>query len=188
MSMCRAEAQRARRSAASQYRPARSPAAPRSRDIVSRRGRPTDSIMTAPIRPVPPNVDRWITFALRLRWCDAAVAWVIVWALLAAVTGLSPLRLAVLSLVLVALASRIRPVRVLWRPVSGAVGLAVSRDLRAGDRAWYVRSQQADLVLVTARHGSRVVIAAPDLDEPDEVLTVRRTRVLLFPALGPRPT
>jgi hypothetical protein len=143
--------------------------------------------MTAPIRPVPPEVDRWISLAARLRWCDAAVACAAVWVVLAGLLGSGSMRLAIVALVLVIGGSQVRPLRVLWRPVSGAVGLAVSRDLRAGDRAWYVRSSQADLVLVTARHGARLVIAAPDLDEPDEVLTVRRTRVLLFPAVGPRP-
>lgn len=142
--------------------------------------------MTAPIRPVPPEVDRWISRAARLRWCDAAIAWSALWAVLAGLLGPGSVRLAILSLVLVVVGSRIRPLRVLWRPVSGGVGLAMSRSLRAGDRAWYVRSRQADMVLVTARHGARLVIAAPDLDEPDEVLTVRRTRVLLFPASGPR--
>jgi len=65
------------------------------------------------------------------------------------------------------------------------VGLAVSRGLRAGDRAWYVRSGEADLVLVTARHGARVVIARPDLADGED-LNVRRTRVLLLPAEGGR--
>ncbi len=144
--------------------------------------------MTAPIRSVPPDVDRWISLASQLRWADAALAWLALWAVLSGLLGLGIARGAIVSLVVVFLGSLVRPLRVLWRPVSGGVGLAVSRELRAGDRAWYVRSRQADLVLVTARHGARLVIAAPDIDEPDEVLTVRRTRVLLFPAVGSRPT
>ena len=71
--------------------------------------------------------------------------------------------------------------------MSAWVGLAVSRRLRPGDRAWYVRSQRADLVLVTACHGIRVVIVTPDVDA-DEGLSVRRTRVLLLPADRDRPS
>ena len=88
---------------------------------------------------------------------------------------------AAVSLGCLGLGLAIRPVRVRWRPVSGWVGLAVSRGLRPGDRAWYVRSRAADLVLVTARHGARLVIARPDF-AADEGLNVRRTRVLLIPA------
>jgi hypothetical protein len=46
-----------------------------------------------------------------------------------------------------------------------------------------VRAHQADLVLVTARHGARLVIARPNFAE-DEGLAVRRTRVLVLPADG----
>ena len=73
-----------------------------------------------------------------------------------------------------------RPLRTLWRPISACVGLAVSRGLRVGDRAWYVRPDRVDLVLVTARHGARLVIATPGFDA-DEGLSVRRTRVLVLP-------
>ena len=140
--------------------------------------------MTTPIRPVPSEVDRWISRAAWLRRIDAVVAWMGLWGAL--VSGLGSARqAAVLAVALVGLGVAIRPVRVLWRPVSGWVGLAASRGLRPGDRAWYVRSHQADLVLVTARHGARLVIAMPDRDA-DEVLTVRRTRVLLLPADGTR--
>ncbi len=136
--------------------------------------------MTTPIRSVPEEVNRWIWLAVWLRRCDAAFAWLILWGLLTAPLGATPA--ALLSVALVALGAQIRSLRVLWRPVSGSVGLAVSRHVQPGDRVWYVRSGQADLVLVTARHGARLVIAPPDLDEPDEVLSVRRTRVLLLPA------
>jgi hypothetical protein len=57
----------------------------------------------------------------------------------------------------------------------------VSRGLRPGARAWYVRAGDADVVLVTARRGLRLVIARPDLVSA-EGISVRRTRVLLLPA------
>jgi hypothetical protein len=144
--------------------------------------------MTSPIRPLPHEVGRWISLAAWFRWGDAAVAWISLWPLLAWLVGLASAPAAVASLVLVALGALTHPVRVLWRPISGGVGLAMSRGLQPGDRAWYVRSRHADPVLVTARHGARMRIATPDLDEPDEVLSVRRTRVLLIPADHDRPT
>src|SRR5262249_58353232 len=79
-----------------------------------------------------------------------------------------------------ALGLMIRSLRALWRPVSAGVGLAVSRGLRVGDRAWYVRPDRVDLVIVTARHRTRLVIATPGFDA-DEGLSVRRTRVLVLP-------
>jgi hypothetical protein len=143
--------------------------------------------MASPIKPVPPEVDRWISRAGWLRWVDALAAWL---GLYAALNWLLPPLpsswVAAAALVLVVAGSWAQPLRVTWRPVSGAVGLAMSRGLRAGDRAWYVRSRQASLVLVTSCHGVRIAIAAPDADEPDEVLRVRRTRVLLLPADGVR--
>jgi hypothetical protein len=137
--------------------------------------------MTTPIRPLPEEIDRWISRARWLRRIDAIVAWIGAWGGL--VTAMGPARArqaAVLSLALLALGFLVQPLRILWRPVSALVGLLVSRRLRPGDRAWYVRSRRADLVLVTACHGTRVVIATSDLDV-DEVLSVRRTRVLLLP-------
>jgi len=89
----------------------------------------------------------------------------------------------ILAAALVGLGAVIRPVRVRWRPVTGSVGIAVSRGLRPGARAWYVREREADLVLVTARHGLRLVIAKPDLGR-DEGMSVRRTRVILLPVDG----
>ena len=134
------------------------------------------------IRRLPDDVERWVGRARRLRWADAGIGWLLFWALLwwlpwrgTTVHG------ALIALALTGLASLLHPLRVAWRPVSAWVGLVVSQDLRAGDRAWYVRSQRADLVLVTARHGIRMVIATPDVDS-DEGLSVRRTRVLLLPA------
>jgi len=86
-------------------------------------------------------------------------------------------------MVIVCLSVGVRSLRTRWRPISGWVGLAMSRGLRVGDRAWYVRAHQADLVLVTARHGARLVIAGPSIAQ-DESLSVRRTRVLVLPAEG----
>ncbi len=144
--------------------------------------------MTSPIRPLPQEVSRWISRAEWLRWGDAGIAWAGLWAALGWLLGPAPTLAAVLSLALVGLGTQMRPLRAVWRPLSGSVGLAVSRHLQPGDRAWYVRSSHADPVLVTARHGARLVIATPELDEPDEVLTVRRTRVLLLPARDLRST
>ena len=138
--------------------------------------------MTTPIRPLPEEVDRWIAWARWLRTLDATVAWLCLWGVLVSIPGtFSAGQAAVLSLVLVSSSFLTRRIRAFWRPISAYVGLMVSRSLRPGDRAWYVRSRRADLVLVTARHGARVVIATSDVDA-DEVLTVRRTRVLLLPA------
>jgi hypothetical protein len=144
--------------------------------------------MTSPIRPLPHEVARWVSLAACLRWCDAAAAWVVLWAVLAGLLGPASPPAAVASLLLMTLGALLQPLRVLWRPVSGSVGLMLSRRLQPGDRAWYVRSRHADAVLVTGRHGARMLIATPDLDEPDEVLSVRRTRVLLLPADDTRPT
>ncbi len=142
--------------------------------------------MTAPIKPLPEEVDRWIARTRWLRRMDAGAAWLGLWGALVSILGPDSAReAAVLSCALLGLGLVTQPVRVLWRPVSACVGLMVSRGLRAGARAWYVRSDRADLVLVTARHGTRLVIATPDIDA-DEVLSVRRTRVLLLPAEGDR--
>jgi hypothetical protein len=65
--------------------------------------------------------------------------------------------------------------------MSGAVALVMSARLSAGDQAWYVRPGQAERVLVTARHRTRVVIVRLT-DVGAEGLSVRRTRVLLVPA------
>ena len=70
--------------------------------------------------------------------------------------------------------------RVRWRPLSGWAALRLSRGLRSGDRAWYLGAREPSLVVVTAHHGVRLVIARPDLGQ-DEGLSVRRTRVFLVP-------
>jgi hypothetical protein len=62
----------------------------------------------------------------------------------------------------------------------GLVGLMVSRSLRPGDRAWFIRATDAEVVLVTARRRFRMVIARAE--SADEGMSVRRTRVVLLPA------
>ncbi len=138
--------------------------------------------MTTPIKPLPEGVDRWIARARWLRWVDAGVGWVSVWAAVLLTLGtVGPREAAFIAAVLFGLALMVRPLRSCWRPVSACFGLMVSRGLRAGDRAWYVRPDRVDLVLVTARHGTRLVIATPGFDA-DEGLSVRRTRVLVIPS------
>ena len=117
-----------------------------------------------------------------LRRLDAVFAWLCLLGALA--PGLGEAGAAALAFALLWLGLAMRPLRAWWRPISGATGLALSRRLRPGDRAWYVRAGEADLVVVTARAGARVVIARPDLSEA-EGLSVRRTRVLLLPADRP---
>jgi hypothetical protein len=138
--------------------------------------------MATPMRPVPDAISRWITRRWWLRVCDALAAWALLAVVVAARLG--PARLeaaAVLALVLVGGAAAVQPLRIRWRPVSGWVGLRLSRDLRPGDRAWYVGATEASLVMVTARRGLRLVIARPDMVQ-DEVISVRRTRVFLLAA------
>jgi len=136
--------------------------------------------MTTPMRPVPDGVLRWIDRRRWLRWCDALVAWVLLGAVVAALLGQPRLEAAaVVSLGLVVAGTRLQPLRARWRPISGWVGLRISRGLRPGDRAWYVGPREASLVVVTGRHGVRVVIVRPDLGQ-DEGISVRRTRVFLL--------
>ena len=139
------------------------------------------SFMTTPINPVPHLVACWMSRVRWLRGLDALVAWTGLWATAVWVLGrASAPEAAVLSMVIVCLSVGVRSLRTRWRPVTGWVGLTMSRSLQVGDRAWYVRAHRADLVLVTARHGARLAIAGPSLAE-DESLTVRRTRVLVLP-------
>src|SRR5437667_12539371 len=100
--------------------------------------------MTTPIRPVPKEIDRWISRAAWLRRIDAVVAWLGLWGAL--VSGLAPARpAAVLSVALVGVGFMVRPVRALWRPVSGCVGLAASRGLQPVERGWDDRLCSSDL-------------------------------------------
>jgi len=138
--------------------------------------------MRSPIQPPPVAVQTWIARARYLRWLDAAAAWLAVMAVFVAETGqLAASPPAIIAAAVVLVCALLAPVRVRWRPVSGTVGFLVSRALRPGDRAWYVRGARADLVIVTARRGLRVSIAAPDLGTA-EGLSVRRTRVFVVPA------
>jgi len=140
--------------------------------------------MTTPMRPVPDAVLRWIDRRRWLRWCDALVAWMLLGAVVAALLGETRLEAAaVVSLGFVVAGTRIQLLRVRWRPISGWVGLRISRGLRPGDRAWYVSPREASLVVVTGRHGVRLVIVRPDLGQ-DEGISVRRTRVFLLAADG----
>lgn len=119
-----------------------------------------------------------------LRRLDAVAAWAILWGVVVLVVGQARAwEGAVLAAAIVGLGLAVLPIRARWRPISGWAGLTLSRGLQPGDRAWHVRSQQADLVLVTGRHGTRLVIARPGLAR-DEGLSVRRTRVLVLPADG----
>jgi hypothetical protein len=137
--------------------------------------------MRTPLRPLPARVARWRTYARWLRWSDAVVAWLIV---LTVATAWWPgphlADRALLAAVVIVLAALIPVVRIRWRPVSGAVGLALSGALRPGHRAWYVRASSAEPVLITGRRGLRLVIARPDQGTA-EGISVRRTRVLLVP-------
>ena len=138
--------------------------------------------MATPTTPVPTAVETWITRARYLRWLDALAAWLVLLAVVAEVLPEQPGRIVALgSLALLAIGLMLRPLRLRWRPVSGGVGVAASRALRPGQRAWFVRDGHADVVLVTGRRGLRMSIAAPNVGA-EETLSVRRTRVLLIPA------
>ena len=140
--------------------------------------------MTTPMRPVPDAVLRWIDRRRWLRWCDALVACVVLGAVVAAMLGPTHIQAAaVVSVGLVVAGTRVQPLRARWRPISGWVGLRISRGLRPGDRAWYVGSSEASLVVVTGHHGVRLVIVRPDLGQ-DEGISVRRTRVFLLAVDG----
>lgn len=116
-----------------------------------------------------------------LRWGDAAVAWALAWVVVVSLGRVGPLAGLLLASAVVAAGAGAASLRVRWRPVTAAVSVGMSRGIRAGARAWYVRAHGADLVLVTARRGLRVVIAGL-ADRRSEGLAVRRTRVLLLPA------
>jgi hypothetical protein len=138
--------------------------------------------VTTPIRPLPSAIARWTSRLRWLRWVDALLAW------LAVLLGLhvwlppmAPPTTMALAAAIVVGALLIQRLRLAWRPVSAIATVLLSRGLRPGDRAWFVHGDDADLVLVTARRGVRVVVARPGYDSV-EGLSVRRTRVLLLPA------
>ncbi len=128
---------------------------------------------------MPRAVERWTSTVRLLRWLDALLAWLVLWAIARIVLptrdNAAPAGVAAVVLVLGAL---IGPIRVRWRPVAGTVALALSARLAPGDHAWYVRSGTAERVLVTGCHATRIVIVQLN-DESAEGLSVRRTRVLL---------
>jgi len=138
--------------------------------------------MRSPLRPLPAAVTRWTATARVLGWLDALAAYLAIWGGAAvALPSASRASLAVLAALVAALGALLRPLRVRWRPVRGAVALVLSARLSPGDQAWYVRPGHAERVLVTARRRTRVVIARLN-DEGAEGLSVRRTRALLVPA------
>jgi hypothetical protein len=142
--------------------------------------------MTTPIRPLPEGIGRWMARLGWLRLGDALLGWLVLLLGLSLLVPRLPSQaaMAVAGGLLLAGALILR-VRLGWRPLSAATTLVVSRRLRPGDRAWFVHGSDADLVLVTARHGLRLVIARPGHDSA-EGLSVRRTRVLLLPASAAR--
>jgi|SRR5215470_5764004 len=142
--------------------------------------------MTTPTKPPPEGVTRWTLRQRWLRWADAIAAWTFLCCAILLLLGPASVKeAAVLSVALLCLGLAVPMLRVHWRPISGWVGLVMSRGLRPGHRAWYIGSDRVDLVLVTARRGVRLVIARPDLTDA-ETMSVRRTRVLLLPADGVR--
>jgi hypothetical protein len=145
--------------------------------------------MATPTVPVPTAVETWISRAKYLRWIDALAAWLMfVGAAVAMLPEMPVEASALVALAATVLGMLVQPLRLRWRPVSGWVGLVASRSLRGGHRAWFVRDGRADPVLITARRGLRLSIAAPNLGE-SETLSVRRTRVFLIPrADDPAPT
>lgn len=138
--------------------------------------------MTTPIRSLPIAIARWPARLRWLRWADAALAWLAVLLALGMLAPwIPPLPATLLAAAAAAVVALIPPLRRAWRPVSATTAVLVSRGLRPGDRAWFVHGHDADLVLVTARHGLRLVVAKPDHDAA-EGMSVRRTRVILLPA------
>jgi hypothetical protein len=138
--------------------------------------------VTTPLRSLPADVDRWTSRVRYLRWLDALGGVLVLWAAVAAaLPTLTPDVQGLLALGALGVLTLVPPIRHRWRPVSAWVALGVSRDLRPGDHAWWVRPGRADLVLVTARRGTRLVVATPERDA-SEAIGVRRTRTLFLPA------
>jgi len=124
--------------------------------------------MGTPIRPLPEAIARWSGRARWLRRLDALAAWVLVWGLLAVMLPDGGVGLqAGAAAVVAALLATVLPIRARWRPISGPVGLWVSRMLTPGDRAWHVRSDGPELVIVAARRGLRLTVAVPGRGGPE---------------------
>jgi len=138
-----------------------------------------------PIRPLPDSIARWSARARWIRRLDALAAAGGLWVLLAVMLpGVGVGAQAGGAAVVAGLLGAVAPIRARWRPVSGPVGLWVSRMLAPGDRAWYVRRDGPELVIVTARRGLRLTVAVSGRGA-DEGLSVRRTRVLVIGADEP---
>jgi len=138
--------------------------------------------MGTPIRPLPEAVARWSTRARWIRRLDALAAAGCFWGLLAVMLpGAGAGAQAGAAAVAAGLLGAVAPIRARWRPISGPVGLWVSRMLAPGDRAWYVRPDGPELVIVTARRRLRLTVAVPGRG-PAEGLSVRRARVLVLAA------
>lgn len=137
--------------------------------------------MGTPIRPLPEGIARWSARARWIRRLDALAAGGLVWGVLAVAQPGLGLGVQVAAAMVVGLVGAVTPIRVRWRPVSGVAGLWVSRALVPGDRAWYVRPEGPELVIVTARRGLRLTVAVPGRGVV-EGLSVRRTRVLVLGA------
>src|SRR5213592_4287363 len=83
--------------------------------------------MRSPLRPLPAAVTRWIATARVLGWLDALAAYLAIWVGAAVVfPSASGASLAVLAVLVAALGALLRPLRVRWRPVRGAVALALT--------------------------------------------------------------
>jgi hypothetical protein len=137
------------------------------------------------MRRLPESIARWSARARWIRRLDAVAAAGLVWSLLAVMQpGVGAGAQAAAAAVIAGLLGAIAPLRVRWRPVSAPVGLWVSRMLAPGDRAWYVRPEGPERVIVTARRGLRLTVAVPGRGAA-EGLSVRRTRVLVLGADEP---
>ena len=137
--------------------------------------------MPTPTAPLPGIAETWIFRSKYLRWLDALAAWLVLLAIMSvSLHDQAPPAAVLTSLVLLVVGVMLPPLRVRWRPVSAWVGVTVSRPLRPGSRAWFVRDGRADAVLVTARRRLRMSIAQPGFGEA-ETIRVRRTRVFLVP-------
>jgi hypothetical protein len=135
--------------------------------------------MRTPVRTVPAEVKRWAFRARWLRWLDGLAAFLVIWPLAALALDTTAVVSALSAALLAAGAALFWPLRARWRPVSALVALSASRELRPGDRAWYVLPDRVEPVIVTARRRLRLVVARPE-QEPAEGIEVRRTRVLVI--------
>jgi len=142
--------------------------------------------MRSPVRAVPPGVERAAARAHWLRAIDAALAWLVMWAVMAlAVETATASTTAIAALLGVVGVALLGPLRRGWRPLSALVSMSVSRALRPGDHAWLVLPERIEPVIVTARRGLRIVVASPR--QGSEGLSVRRTRILVVPSEPPAP-